>query len=158
MGDDNDNTQIGHRRCDRREVKKSKSCQSSPSTPPLNLSGLSLVTTLEEYFLSGCTNLTTIDFTPLVRVDVIKGKFLGGCDGLACIDMSPLVRLRDIRDKTLVGRFPCLRTLILPKNNSNNNNGSNGNGKGKGVTKANGLRSIESEMVRSRPDVVVGRR
>ena len=62
----------------------------------INLSGLCNVTRIGESFLSG-TGLTELDLSPLSRIAHIDAYFLLGCRSLTELDLSPLCNVTDIR-------------------------------------------------------------
>ena len=47
-------------------------------------------------FLCGCSNLTSIDLSPLSNVTSIDGALLGNCSNLTIIDLSPLSNITSI--------------------------------------------------------------
>ena len=81
-----------------------------------NLCGLNLelerIAKISDSFLSGCTNLVSIDLTSLRGIDAIPGGFLSNCHALKEIDLTPLLNVSKVgydflRDCT------CLSTVNL---------------------------------------------
>ena len=64
----------------------------------IDLSPLSNVTSTGNRFLSNCSNLTSIDLSPLSNVTSIRNGFLNGCSKLESIDLSPLSNVTSIGD------------------------------------------------------------
>ena len=61
------------------------------------------VTWIVEEFLYGCTNLTTLDLSPLLNVTNIARSFLALCAGLRTLDLSPLSNVKSIDSRFLKG-------------------------------------------------------
>eukprot|EP00658_Telonema_sp_P-2_P017782 TRINITY_DN16938_c0_g2_i1.p1 TRINITY_DN16938_c0_g2~~TRINITY_DN16938_c0_g2_i1.p1 ORF type:complete len:250 (-),score=6.35 TRINITY_DN16938_c0_g2_i1:208-957(-) len=61
----------------------------------VDLSPLSQVTEVRDCFLGGCSGLTSLELTPLIQVN--RG-FLWGCTGLTSIDLGPLSQLTQVHD------------------------------------------------------------
>ncbi|CAO4839991.1 MAG: hypothetical protein CNLJKLNK_00987 [Holosporales bacterium] len=70
------------------------------------------VSSIYDDFLNGCTGLTTLDLSPLVKVRSVGNQFLFGCKELTKLDLSPLFRLESIPDNFLYG-CSGLKTLDL---------------------------------------------
>ena len=62
----------------------------------IDLSPLSNVTKIGQYFMAYCNQLESIDLTPFSKVTEIGSTFLITCDALTTIDLSPLVSLREV--------------------------------------------------------------
>ena len=69
----------------------------------INLSPLSNVITIGNCFLTGCIRLRIIDLSSLSKVISIGDSFLSGCKSLTEIDLSPLHKISSIDDFFLAG-------------------------------------------------------
>ena len=79
------------------------------SLTTLDLSAVSCVTEIGDYFLAGCSTLTSVNLSGLCNVTRIGEEFLSGT-GLTVLDLSPLSRITRIGERFLVS---CARLTAL---------------------------------------------
>ncbi|CAO4834025.1 MAG: hypothetical protein CNLJKLNK_00092 [Holosporales bacterium] len=75
----------------------------------IDLTPLAKINYVGRAFLSGCCGLTTIDLTPLAKISDVGIAFLSACSGLTTVDFSPLSGVRRIGDYFLSG---CVSLII----------------------------------------------
>ena len=73
------------------------------------------VTVVGDFFMENCTALTSLDLTPLVKVDEIAKGFLRGCSALQEVDLQPLVNVRDIIEYEFLDGCTSLHSLKYSK-------------------------------------------
>ena len=87
------------------------------SLTSIDLSGLSNVTHIGTHFLFACSALTNLDLTPLSNVTKIEQYYLSGCISLPTLDLTPLSNVTAIGSNFL-SNCKSLTTLDLtPFNN-----------------------------------------
>jgi len=69
----------------------------------IDLSPLSKLESIGNSFMSGCSSLTSIDLSPLSNLQSIGNNFISGCLGLTSIDLSGLSNLQSIEDNFMSG-------------------------------------------------------
>jgi hypothetical protein len=74
-----------------------------PSLKNIDLSPLSNVTQIGDFFLAGCESLTEINLSPLSNVTQFRNNFLAGCKSLTEINLSPLSNITQIGNYFLAG-------------------------------------------------------
>lgn len=82
------------------------------SLTSIGFSGLSKVTSIGDYFLAGCKKLTSVDLSQLSNVTSIGDDFLAYCTGLPSIDLSGLSNITSIGSGFLQN-CSILTTLIM---------------------------------------------
>ena len=81
----------------------------SSTATAVDLSGLSQLTTVGDYFLRNCTSLTTVDLSGLSQLTTVGDSFLERCSSLTTVDLSGLSHLCSI-GKYFLNRCPaCVR-------------------------------------------------
>ena len=83
----------------------------------LDLSAVSTVTRIEDYFLTGCRGLTAVDLSSFTSLTHVGGCFLEGCTSLTSLDLPSLNSLTHVGHRFLQG-CTSLASVDLSSSNS----------------------------------------